>query len=235
MSPVKTAFLRGLWSALTFMLVLGPIGVLFGVVATEAGLDLLEVMGFSIIVIAGAAQFAAVQMLSDHAPTLIVLATSLAVNLRMAMYSASLTPHLGRLPLGLRALAAYGLVDQTFAAAMIDYDRRPDQSPREKAAFFFGTVLPICPLWYLATYAGARIGTAIPPEYALDFAVPLTFLAMIAPLLRTLAHIAAAGVSIALSLALAFIPFNGGLLIAAATAMVTGALIEARTERRQAR
>ena len=234
MSVRRAALLRGIWSSAPFALVIGPFGLLFGVVGTEAGLDIVEVMGFSIIVIAGAAQFAAVQMLADHAPTVIILATSLAVNLRMAMYSASLTPHLGSAPVGLRAVMAYFLVDQTYAASMIEYDRNPGMSPGEKVAFFFGTVLPVCPLWYVSTYAGAKIGTAIPPEFALDFAVPITFLAMIAPLLRTAAHVAAAGVSVALSLALAFVPYNGGLLIAAVAAMVTGAQVEAWTERRRA-
>ncbi len=234
MSPRRSAFLRGLFSALPFMLVIAPFGLLFGVVGTEAGLNIVEVMGFSIIVIAGAAQFAAVQMLADNAPTVIILATSLAVNLRMAMYSASLTPHLGQAPVGLRALMAYCLVDQTYAAAMIDYEKNPHQSPGEKIAFFFGAVLPVCPLWYVATYVGAQVGTAIPPEFALDFAVPITFLAMIAPMLRTVAHVAAAGVSIALALALAFVPYNGGLLVAAAAAMATGAWIEAWTDRRRA-
>ncbi|MEA5159836.1 AzlC family ABC transporter permease [Cereibacter johrii] len=234
MSTRRSAFLRGLWAATPFSLVIVPFGLLFGVVGTEAGLDIVEVMGFSIIVIAGAAQFAAVQMMADHAPTLIILATSLAVNLRMAMYSASLTPHLGRAPAGLRALIAYCLVDQTYTASMVEFDRAPEQSLGEKIAFFFGTVLPVCPLWYGSTYVGARLGTKIPPEFALDFAVPITFLAMIAPLLRTPAHIAAAGVSVALSLVLAFMPYNSGLLVAAVAAMVTGAQVEAWTERRRA-
>ncbi|MCE6950489.1 AzlC family ABC transporter permease [Cereibacter sphaeroides] len=234
MSVRRAAVLRGIWSSAPFALVIGPFGLLFGVVGTEAGLDIVEVMGFSIIVIAGAAQFAAVQMLADHAPTVIILATSLAVNLRMAMYSASLTPHLGKAPVGMRAVMAYFLVDQTYAASMIEYDRNPEMSLGEKIAFFFGTVLPVCPLWYVSTYVGAKVGTAIPPEFALDFAVPITFLAMIAPLLRTAAHVAAAGVSVALALALAFVPYNGGLLIAAVAAMVTGAQVEAWTERRRA-
>ena len=66
--------------------------------ATEAGIDVAQVMGFSVLVLAGASQFSAVQLLSDHAPVLVVLASSLAINLRMAMYSASLTPWLGAAP-----------------------------------------------------------------------------------------------------------------------------------------
>ncbi|MEH6775966.1 MAG: AzlC family ABC transporter permease [Cereibacter changlensis] len=235
MTPSRSAYLRGCLASAPFALVIVPFGLLFGVVGAEAGLNIVEVMGFSIMVIAGAAQFTALQMMADDAPTVIVLATALAVNLRMAMYSAALTPHLGKAPTGMRALIAYFLVDQTFAVSSMQYDRDPGMPLAQKVAFFFGAVTPICPLWYVATYAGAVLGTAIPPEFALDFAVPITFLAMIAPLLRTPAHIAAAFVSIAVTLALAFLPYNTGLLIAAVAAMITGAQVEIWTERRLAR
>jgi predicted branched-subunit amino acid permease len=92
-----------------------PFAILFGVVGTEAGLNLAQVMGFSVGVIAGASQFAALQLMSENAPTLIVVASALAVNLRMAMYSAALAPHLGPASLRDRALIAYMNVDQTYA------------------------------------------------------------------------------------------------------------------------
>ena len=234
MSAARSAFFRGARASAPVAIVIVPFGLLFGVVATEAGLNIVEVMTFSILVIAGAAQFAAIQMMVDDAPTLIVLATALAVNMRMAMYSAALTPHLGAAPLKTRALMAYFLVDQTYAATSVEYERRPDQTLAEKIGFFFGAVAPVCPLWYVATYAGARLGTAIPPEFALDFAVPITFLAIIAPMLRTAAHIAAAGMSIALALLLAFLPYNAGLLVASLGAMLTGAQVELWTQGRRA-
>ena len=99
-------FWQGFRAGLPFLLVIIPFGIVFGVVATEAGLTLSQTMGFSILVIAGSAQFVAIQMMIDNAPVLIVLATSLAVNLRMAMYSASLAPHLGSLSWWKRAVSA---------------------------------------------------------------------------------------------------------------------------------
>jgi predicted branched-subunit amino acid permease len=222
----RRAFWRGLAASAPFSLVIVPFALLFGVVATETGLTLVETMSFSILVIAGASQFTAIQLMQDNAPTLVVLATSLAVNLRMAMYSVALAPHLGAAPVWQRALMAYVLVDQTFATASVEYDRRPTAPLSEKIAFFAGAVTPICPLWYGATLAGATLGTAIPDSFALDFAVPITFLAMIAPALRTLPHLAAAFVSIAGTLALAWVPYSGGLLLAAAAAMITGAQTE---------
>ena len=51
-------------------------------------------------------------------------------------------------------------------------------------------------------------------------------------MLKSPAHIAAAGVSIILALALAGLPSGSGLLIAALCAMVTGVVVETLLERR---
>ncbi len=234
MRPIRSPFLRGCLASSPFVIVVVPFAVLFGVVATEAGLDLFQVMLFSFSVFAGASQFAAVQLMQDQAPVLIVLATSLAVNLRMVMYSVAMAPHLGAAPLGTRALMAYFLVDQSFAASQAEFEARPDQPLRDKVAFFFGSVTPIAPLWFVATFAGAAMGQAIPPEFALDFAVPITFLAIVAPMLRSLPHVVAAGVSIVAALVLVGLPSGAGLLVAAALAMTAGALTEVALERRRA-
>ncbi|MEL7261344.1 MAG: AzlC family ABC transporter permease, partial [Pseudomonadota bacterium] len=85
-TTTKSAYLAGLRDGAPFVLVAGPFAVLFGVLATEAGLNLFEVMTFSLVVIAGAAQFTALQLMQDNAPTVIVLISALAVNLRVAMY-----------------------------------------------------------------------------------------------------------------------------------------------------
>ncbi|TCP44487.1 AzlC family ABC transporter permease [Rhodovulum marinum] len=225
-STLKSAYWTGVRHGAPFLLVIVPFGLLFGVVATESGLNLVQVMGFSILVIAGAAQFTAVQLMVDEAPTVLILVTALAVNLRMAMYSASITPWLGAAPLWQRAIAAYFLVDQTYALSQARFEARPAMTLRERMAYYFGAISPICPLWYVATLAGALAGQAIPPEYALDFAVPITFLAMVAPALRTLAHVAAAGTSVGVALALAFLPYQAGVLLAAVAAMAVGARVE---------
>lgn len=230
MSRSRQFFWKGFRDGLPFLLVVVPFALLFGVVATEAGLDIVKVMGFSILVIAGASQFAAIQLMTENAPVVMVLATALAVNLRMAMYSAALTPYLGAAPLWKRAIGAYFLVDQSYAISIARYEREPAMTLSERLAYFFGCVAPVCPPWYLATYLGAALGARIPEAWALDFAVPITFLAIIAPALRTVAHVAAALVSIAVALSLAGLPYNSGLLVAALVAMVTGAEVERRMQ-----
>lgn len=228
----RRAFFQGMRDGAPFLIVIIPFGVLFGVVAREAGWDMAQILGMSILVIAGASQFTALQLLQENAPTFIVILTATAVNLRHAMYSASLAPHLGPLPLWKRALVAYALVDQTYGTAMNRYAVAPKLSPGEKAATFFGCAVQTCLFWYAATVAGALLGSGLPPALALDFAVPIAFIALFAPALRSLPHLAAALVSIVVALLLASLPYGLGLIVAATLAMITGALVEIRLERR---
>ncbi|OUS22530.1 branched-chain amino acid transporter AzlC [Litorivita pollutaquae] len=225
-------FGQGIRDALPFVLVIIPFGVVFGVVATEAGLNVFEALTFSVVVIAGAAQFTALQLMVDNTPTVIVLISALAVNLRMAMYSAALTPHIGMAPLWQRALIAYFTIDQSFACADVAYQKHRDWGLDQKLRYFAGVIVPICPLWYLATVIGAWAGESIPDSWALDFAVPITFLAIVAPALRSLPHMAAALISVVLALTFAFLPYNLGLLIAAIAAMLVGARLELILNRR---
>jgi len=231
-STTNSAYWKGVRDGAPFILVVAPFALLFGVVATEAGLNVWETLAFSVVVIAGAAQFTALQLMQENAPTVIVLASALAVNLRMAMYSASLTPHLGATPVWQRALAAYMMVDQSYACSILAYERNRDWTPAQKMAFYFGAVTPVIPVWYAMTVVGALIGSAMPAGLALDFAVPITFIAMIAPALRTLAHVAAATASVILALLFVFVPFNLGLIIAGIGGMVVGAQVELWTSRR---
>ena len=227
-STSQSAFWSGLRASAPFVLVAGPFGALFGVVGTEAGLNLAQVMGFSVVVIAGASQFTALQLMLDEAPTLLVLLSAIAVNLRMAMYSASLAPHLGPAPVWKRALVAYMNVDQTYALSVLKYEERPSMGWSEKLWYFFGTCVPIIPIWYIATLLGALVGRSVPTDWGLEFAVPATFLALVAPALRTMAHVAAAATSVVLAIIFAGLPFNLGLIPAGLGAMIVGAEVERR-------
>jgi predicted branched-subunit amino acid permease len=232
-STTKSIFWQGFRDGAPFVLVVIPFSALFGVLGTEAGLSVFETMTFSVVVIAGAAQFTALQLMVENVPTLIVLASALAVNLRMAMYSAHLTPFLGSAPLWQRALAAYFTVDQSYACSISKFEREPALTVPQRMAYFFGAVTPVCPLWYLFTLVGAVVGGRIPDSFALDFALPITFLAMITPMLRTLAHVVAAVVAIVIALVCADVPYNLGLIIAGMAGMVAGARTELWTQNRK--
>lgn len=230
-TTVKSAYWKGVRDGAPFFFIVSPFALLFGVVATEAGLNVFEALAFSVAVIAGAAQFTALQLLQNDAPTVIALVSALAVNLRMAMYSATLTPYLGAAPMWKRVFIAYFLVDQSFALSVGRFERDRDWSLSQRIAYFFGVVTPVCPFWYVFTVVGALIGSAMPDSLGLDFAMPITFIAMVAPMLRSLPHLAACFVAVTASLLLVALPLNLGLLAAGLLGMIAGAAVEKWAEK----
>jgi predicted branched-subunit amino acid permease len=228
----RSVFWTGFRDGSPFIIVVAPFGLLFGVVSIDSGLNLVETLAMTFLVVAGAAQFTAISLLLDQAPTFIVILTALAVNLRMAMYSAALVPHLGQARLGIRAVLAYFMVDQAFAVAFNRYERTPEMPLWHKVVYYFGSVIPIVTLWFGFSITGALVGQAIPREFSLDFAIPICFIALVAPAMRSAPHFVAAAVSVVAALALVWVPYSLGLIGAAILAMMAGAETERRLARR---
>jgi len=228
-APLRRAYVSGVLTSLPFLVVLVPFALVFGVVSADAGLSMPEILGFSTLVLAGASQLTAVQLLADGVPVVIVLASALAVNLRMAMYSAALTPWIGSASAQARAFSAFVLTDQIFAISLNRYEARPGMTMGERLAYLAGSATILALPWPFATALGASLGSAIPESFALDFAVPITFLALVAPSLRSRPHIAAAAVSFVAALLFSGLPSGLGLLVAAPLAMAVGATLERRT------
>lgn len=233
--PNWPLYWRGFRDCSPFIVIVVPFSTLFGVVARDAGLDLFQVVAMSAIVIAGSAQFTALSLLHDQAPVFVVLLASLAVNMRMAMYSAALVPHLGKAPLRMRMLMAYVMVDQTFAVSVQTFEAEPNMPLAEKISYYFGCITVICVPWYICTFLGAMFGQAIPASLSPDFAVPVCFIALVAPMLRTWPHRVAAAVSVLAAVSFAWVPWNFGLILSAVLAMLAGAQVEFWQRRQIAR
>lgn len=232
-TTTKSAYWIGVRDGAPFILVAAPFAVLFGVIATEAGLNLFEVMSFSFVVIAGAAQFTALELMEKEAPTIIVLISALAVNLRVAMYSAAITPYLGQAPLWQRALMSYMLVDQSYALAQAKFEAAADMTVPERTAYYFGTCTLVISAWFICSFLGATLGTQLPPSIPIDFALPIAFLSMIAPMIRSLPHLVAAITAIIVSLLCITVPYSLGLIIAGFAGMATGSQVEVWMSKKQ--
>lgn len=230
-TTTKSAYWSGVRDGAPYIVMVVPFALLFGVVGIEAGLTMAQTMSFSILVIAGASQFAALQLMLENAAIGFVLLAALAVNLRMAMYSAALAPHLGAAPFWQRALIGYLNFDQSYMSSVARYEEEPDMAMPAKVAYFLGVALLISPLWCLFTYIGAKVGATVPATIEVTFILPIAFLSMVAPMIKSLAHIAAAFVSIIVALVLAGLPAGSGLLIAAVCSMVTGVAVETWLEK----
>jgi len=222
------AFFAGVRSILPITLGVIPFGVIAGVAAIEAGLATGQAIALSPIVFAGAAQLATVDLMARDAAPVVIVLTALVINARFAMYSASLAPSLQGVGRVHKALAAYLLTDQAFAVSIIHFDHtRGDLDVR--LAFYFGAAAPLWVVWQTTSVIGVLIGSGVPPEWSLDFAIPLVFMALLFPAIRDRGTRIAALVAGLAAVALVGLPLNLGLLAASALGIAAGTIVEATT------
>lgn len=202
-----------------------PFGLIAGISAVSVGLTPMHGVGMSIMVFAGAAQLAALQLIGKSAPFLVVAATALIINARFVMYSASLAPHFQEASTGRKALLSYLLTDQAYAFSIRSYTER-SESTSGRLSYYLGAALTLWITWQISTAIGAFLGTSIPESWSLDFAIPLVFIALLVPAVRDRSDATAAAVAGALAVLLVGLPFNLGLPLAATTGIIAGILAE---------
>lgn len=206
-----------------------PFGIIYGAVALQSGIPPLMAFLMSSLVFAGSAQFLLAQLVGAGAPVLLSIGAVGLINLRHALYSASVAPLLRTLPRRWKLLLAYLLTDEAYAAAIPHLLAAP-KAPTAHW-LLFGAGFTLWTGWQLASLAGVLIGAQLPADLGLDFALPLTFIAIVVPLIDSRARLAAALAAGSTAVALAGLPYKTGLLVAALAGLGVGALTPHRRPR----
>ena len=219
-----TAFLLGVRALLPMLLGVAPFGVIYGVIALQSGIPPLAAILMSSLVFAGSAQFLLAQLVGAGAPALLSVGAVGLINLRHALYSASVAPLLHALPRRWKLLLAYLLTDEAYAAAIPHLLAEP-QSPHAHW-ILFGAGFALWAGWQISTLIGVLLGARLPPDLGLDFALPLTFIAIVVPLIDNRAKLAAAMVAGSVAVLLAWLPYKTGLFAAALAGLAAGAILQ---------
>lgn len=200
-------------------------GLVFGVLARQAGMSLGEALLMSGAVFAGTAQFVALGLWTAPLPVVALAATTLVVNARHLLMGATLAPHLGRLSPPRRYGSAFFLTDETWALAL-----------RERAlgtldgAFILGGGLALFASWVMSTAGGYLAGLVLrdPARWGLDFVFPALVVALLAGMWRgratLLPWVVAAAVALA---ATVLLPGKWYILLGGIAGAVVGALRDA--------
>lgn len=227
MSPSHHELTAGIRAELPIALGVIPFGLIYGVLALAAGIPPLAAQAMSAIVFAGSAQFIGVQLIGAGAAIPVLWLTTLVVNLRHLLYSASIAPHTRHLPARWRWLLAYLLTDEAFVVAILHYDNR-ERPLTHKHYYFLGAGLALWTSWQISTAVGIFLGAQVPANWSLDFTLALTFIGLVIPALRERPHLAAAitaGIVAVLTFAW---PYRLGLIAAALCGIIIGIALEAR-------
>ena len=249
-TTAASEFLSGVKAELPILLGVAPFGMIYGALAISAGLPAGMAQAMSAIVFAGSAQFIAAQLIGGGAPALVLLLTTFIVNIRHMLYSASIAPYFRPLRPAWKWFLAYLLTDEAFAVAIIHYQQtenganhgdtedteldpidsqcspclRGEHSgpPDFRHWYFLGAGLALWTTWQTCTAIGILLGARVPPSWSLDFALPLTFIALLAPILRDRPAIAAAVAAGAVGVISAGWPYKLGLVAAALAGIAVG-------------
>lgn len=229
MTP-RTEFLAGVRAELPLLVGVAPFGFVYGALAVQLGVPASVAQAMSAIIFGGSSQFIAAPLIVASAPALILVLTVFVVNLRHMLYSASVAPFLEDLSPWWKMLLAYLLTDEAYAVAIAHFHKPGD--PANRHWFLFGAGITLWTLWQASTALGVFIGAQVPTEWSLDFALPLTFIAIVVPMLRNRSYVICAVVA-AVGGVLAFgLPYKFGYIAAAMAAIAVGFALEMRWKRR---
>lgn len=198
--------------------------IAFAVTARSAGFSGIEILATSVLVFAGSAQVATVALYASGAAFIPIVLTTLLINLRHTLYGLSLSRWLPERSDPPKPLLAFFLTDESYGISTKAF-----LSGNGSARFLFGCSISLWVTWISSTVIGVLIGGAIPSidSVGLDFVFPLTFVALLAPLLRSRIDLLVVAVAAGFMLTLGQF-FSPGMVIVPiiAVAALTGVLAE---------
>ena len=223
-NTIKQKIYQGAAAAWPVFLGYIPLGLAFGVIARNAGLDPWQIGLMSILLFAGSAQFIAISMLSAGAGPASIIITTLAVNLRHFLMSSSLSLYLGRVRKKLLSLFAYGITDETFAVNLIKF---------RSGTWSFANALTVNHVsnvsWVASTVIGGFAGEFIPEgAFGIDYALVAMFIGLLAMQLRGRKYIVTALFAGFLAVIFSLVLPGNLYIIAASMLAATGGVVVLR-------
>lgn len=218
-------FLRGIRDQLPILIGVIPFGMIFGALAVRIGLQAFEAQSLSLLVFAGSAQFIAIGLIAEGVPALIIVMTIWVVNLRHALYSAHMAPHFSGLSWRWKWVLSWLLTDEAFVVGSSRYTRGNTTLAHW---YFLGTGLALWSAWQISTLAGILLGTGLPDSLSLEFALPMTFLALLLPSMTHRPSLLAASSAGLAAVLLAGLPYKLGILLSALLGIGVGMVWERR-------
>lgn len=226
----KAAFKAGVVECLQLIPSYIPFGLVCGVASVQAGLGEWGAVALAAFAFAGSSQAVLTQFLSGGAPLMIAIVSGLVVNLRMAVYSAAISQRIAGASRKERMLWAAFLVDQTFISNEARHQRGEHMD--HPLAFYLGCAMMLWPWWVLMNAIGAFAGAKLPTSWQLDFTIPLSFVAMVVPLLKTRSQMLAAIAGGVAGVLLYAMPLKTGLIAACVFGTCVGMLVDAMLAKR---
>lgn len=206
--------LAGIRAIIPMLIGTAPSGIIFGAFSINAGLGLGGGQGLSLFVFAGSSQFVGASLYGQSVSLVIVALTTLFINLRHFLYGASLGPRLINATIQQRIIMAFFLTDETFAIA--------SQFKKVTPRYYWGAAIAMYINWQIWTFVGLVSGTYFEGITTLNlgFVMVPAFIAIIVPQVCDRGTILCAVSATGISVFLADLPNQLGLISAAVCAII---------------
>ena len=223
----RRAFLDGVRAMLPLLLGVAPFGLVIGVTVAELGLPHLAGWSLGWLVYAGSAQLAAVGLLAGSASAAVVIASVAVINLRLALYSAAMARHWRGTSTAWRLIAAYLLIDPSFAVGTQSYD---GSRPRRQAHLhYLGAALVLWVGWLTMIGVGVTAGATMPPELRLESLGPLYIVTLVVLSARTVAARVGVAVAVVTAVVASLLPLHLGPAVGMGAGLLAGSLVLRRS------
>ena len=203
-----------------------PFAMIYGALAINVGIPAGIAQAMSAVVFGGSSQFIATQLIGSAAPAVVIILTIAIVNLRHALYSASVSPYVTKLSTSWKMILAYLLTDEAYAVTIVYFNK--DLPEKDRHWYLLGAGFALWLTWQTGTAAGIILGAIVPASWSLDFSLALTFIALVMPTLKDRPALAAAltaGLTAVLTYSL---PYSLWIIAAALAGIAAGLWLEAK-------
>lgn len=225
----RASFIAGGKKAIPIMLGYAPLGLAFGVIAREKGLDVLQTALMSLLVFSGSGQFIGIGLLAAGASIPAILLTTFLVNLRYLLFSAAMAPHVKRMPSLVQSILAFGITDETFTLNMAEFNKK--EANRD---FMFGVNIFSHLSWIASTATGAAIGNIVGnvKQYGINFALPAMFIALLMMQIKDRNTVWVAVIAGVLAIGINLLTANGSSIIVATMIAATAGVFLCRSRQK---
>jgi len=222
-NKARKDFAAGMIDATPVLLGVMPFAAVSGISAVAVGIPQATAMIMSLSVFAGASQLASYQLIGAEAAPFVIIYTALIINARFVVYSASISTYLQKLPGYAKLIYGYLLTDQGYAISILRFRDGNDVNPHW---YYMGVSIPIWFTWQVFSAVGIYFGSVIPGHWGLDFAVPLSFLAVLVGAIEDIDSIVTAAVAGVVTVASASLPMNLDVLVGVMSGLAAGLTVE---------
>jgi len=219
--------LLGAKRALPVAISVFAVGVVFGVLARQARMSVLDALLMSGLVYAGASQFVALSLWTAIPfPVITIILTTFIVNMRHMLMGASLRPWFAKLSPWKVYITVFFMVDESWALTIDDLSKGG-----RDAGFLLGSGFILYIAWVSSTLIGRTVGAWIqnPAQWGLDFAITAVFTALLVGMWKGKSNILPWIVAAVVAVAAAhWLPGKWYILLGGIAGSIVGAFTDAK-------